>query len=274
LTLNRSLPFGAVFLLLAASLAPSFAAQGTQKLPGFEVEFNRQMDIDLENNIITIEGPVRMIARQPRDATLSADAARLQLDEKAQKLVRAEAFGNVKFATTTTASATLPPFDIKADAGKAEYDPAALTVVLSGTPRALVTALAGEGTEQGSPSVEKLVLTGTRMIYSLNTQTLTVTGRAHFEGLAKAAGAGSRQRILADSDQAVLEPAAKRILLQGAARLQLRPIPPEAEAATGTISGDKIEFDLEKSRARVTGAPNKPGRLQFDIPRPAQGEKQ
>lgn len=270
---NRSLLAFAVSFLLAASLPSPFAAQGTEKLPGFEVEFNRQMDIDLESNTVTVEGPVRMIARQPRVTTLSADAARLQLDRAAQKLVRAEALGNVKFATTTAASATLPPFDVKADADKAEYDPAALTVLLSGAPKALITSLAGEGAAQKLSSVERIVLTGGQMTYELSKQTLTVAGQAHLEALAKSAGPAGRQRILADADRAVLEPGAKRILLQGSARLQFRPIPPEAEAASGTISGDKIEFDLEKSRARVTGAPNKPGRLQFDIPQPAQGEK-
>jgi len=273
-TFSRLLLFSTVFFLLAASLTVSVAAQHTEKLPGFEVEFDRQMDFDLENNAITIEGPVRMIARQPRAATLSADAARLQLGEKAQKLIHAEALGNVKFATTTAASATFPPLDLKANAAKAEYDPAALTVLLSGSPKALISSLAGEGAAQRSSSVDKLVLTGTQMIYDLSKQTLTVTGHAHFEGLAKSAGAAGRQRIIADADRAVLEPGAKRILLQGSARLQFQPIPPEAEAPTGMISGDKIEFDLEKSRARVAGAPDKPGRLQFDIPRPSQGEKQ
>ncbi len=259
MTFSRLISFSAVFFLLAASLTVSVAAQHTEKLPGFEVEFDRQMDFNLENNTITIEGPVRMIARQPRAATLSADAARLQLGEKAQKLIHA---------------ATFPPLDLKANAAKAEYDPAALTVLLSGSPKALISSLAGEGAAQRSSSVDKLVLTGTQMIYDLSKQTLTVTGHAHFEGLAKSAGAAGRQRIIADADRAVLEPGAKRILLQGSARLQFQPIPPEAEAPTGMISGDKIEFDLEKSRARVAGAPDKPGRLQFDIPRPSQGEKQ
>jgi lipopolysaccharide export system protein LptA len=254
---------GWLLVPLLVALAGVVAAQQQPKLRDFEAQGD--MEIDLATNTVTLTGDVRLIVRKPREATLKAETAKVQLDETRKTVLQAEAIGNVEFRTTTTATADSPAREIQVTCLAAQYQPGDNAVALSGGPKGLVTSL-GEDT-----TLQKLSLSGGRMLYSLPEETLTVTGAAHLEGLLAPTAQTGRQRVVGDAATAVLDQKARRIVLQGKAKMRFQPIPETTQGPAGEVEGDLIEYDLGQAKARVKRGPDAPARLQFDLP-PPEGE--